>query len=248
VKISLITATYNRADTIIDSLKSVDRQSYANYEHLIQDGGSKDDTLDVIQRHPNERRDVISEPDDGIYDALNKAFERSNGEIIGLLHSDDFLASDQVLSQVAEAFADPEIWAVYGDLHYVAKDRPDRIVRNWVSGEFIPKRLNNGWMPPHPALFLRRHVIETHGGYDTSFSIAADYDAILRYFGQPGCKAVYIPEVFVKMRVGGESNRSLKQIFRKMHEDYRALKKNKRAWMRALFFKNFGKLGQFVMT
>ncbi|MCT4654328.1 MAG: glycosyltransferase [Cohaesibacter sp.] len=245
MKISIISATFNREETIKSSIASLQNQSYGDYEHIIQDGGSSDGTLDIIRSLSDERTFLLSEKDAGIYDALNKALLRASGDVVGLLHSDDIFASDQVLEQVAKAFEDPDVDAVYGDLQYVSKDDTERVIRNWVSGTFSREKLAKGWMPPHPALFLRRSLIDDLGAYDTSFQIAADYDTILRYFSQPDFKAIYIPHVFVKMRVGGESNRSVGRILRKSYEDYLALKANGIGGLYALFFKNFSKIGQF---
>jgi len=188
---------------------------------------------------------LVSEPDNGIYDALNKGLARASGEIVGVMHSDDFFADEQVLAHVAAAFADPSVDAVYGDLDYVAKADTGRVIRHWQSGEYSAARLAWGWMPPHPALFLRRTVIEQWGGYDTRFRIAADYDAILRYFGKGNIRAAYIPRVLVKMRLGGESNRSLARIWRKSYEDYQALRRNGVGGLGALAWKNLSKLRQF---
>ena len=190
---------------------------------------------------------VISEPDKGIYDALNKGIARSTGDVIGLIHSDDFFADEKVLERVAAAFSDPDIDAVYGDLEYVAAADPTRVVRRWRAGNFTPRKLAWGWMPPHPTLFMRRRVFEAHGAYDASYHIAADYDAILRWFGQGGIRTAYIPEVLVKMRLGGKSNRSLRSIFRKSLEDYRALRSNKVGGIGALAAKNLSKLPQFFL-
>ncbi len=245
MKISVITATFNREETVADAIESLRAQTFEDYEHLVQDGGSTDRTVSIVQEMSDDRTHLISERDSGIYDALNRATARATGDVIGLLHSDDFFASDSVLEQVAAAFADPDVDAVYGDLHYVSKDDTDKIVRNWVSGTFSAAVLKTGWMPPHPALFLRRSVIERRGAYDTSFSIAADYDSILRYFSEPGFTAIYVPEVFVKMRVGGESNRSIERILLKTREDYRALRKNGIGGVGALARKNLSKVGQF---
>ena len=187
----------------------------------------------------------MSEPDKGIYDALNKGLVRATGDVVGLMHSDDFFADDHVLKRVAETFADPLVDAAYGDLDYVAKDDTSRIIRRWRSGEYNAAKLARGWMPPHPTLYLRRSVIERLGGYDTRYKIAADYDAILRYFGQGQIRAVYIPHVLVKMRVGGESNRSLAKIWLKTREDYSALRRNGVGGVGAIAWKNLRKLDQF---
>ena len=212
---------------------------------MVIDGASTDGTLRVLQECLNAHTVWLSEPDNGIYDALNKGLARATGDVIGLMHSDDFFADARVLERVAAAFADPLVDAAYGDLDYVAKDDTSRIIRRWRSGDYTAAKLARGWMPPHPTLYLRRSVIERWGGYDTRYKIAADYDAILRYFGQGQIRAAYIPHVLVKMRVGGESNRSLAKIWLKTREDYSALRRNGVGGVGALAWKNLGKLGQF---
>ena len=236
---------YNRADSIAQAVRSVQSQSWPNVEHVVIDGASTDGTLRALQACLNARTVWFSEPDKGIYDALNKGLARATGDVIGLMHSDDFFADDQVLERVAEAFADPLVDATYGDLDYVAKDDTSRIIRRWRAGEYNAGKLARGWMPPHPTLYLRRSVIERWGDYDTRYKIAADYDAILRYFGQGRIRAAYIPHVLVKMRVGGESNRSMTKIWLKTREDYSALRRNGVGGVGALAWKNLGKLGQF---
>ena len=211
----------------------------------MQDGGSTDGTLALLAARPDARRHVESRRDGGIYEALNRAFARSSGEIVGVLHSDDFFASPDILARVSDAFAKTGADAIYGDLDYVAAGDTSRVVRHWKSGAFDSDRLRRGWMPPHPALFLRRDVIERLGGYDTSFRIAADYDAILRYFSDEEVRVSYLSGVMVKMRLGGESNRSLERILRKSREDYRALRRNDIGGLSALFLKNIQKVPQF---
>lgn len=247
MKFSIITAVRNREATLGQALDSLEGQSLRNYEHIVQDGGSTDGTLALLEARPDPRRWLVSARDKGIYDALNKALTRATGDVIGLLHSDDFLAHPEVLARVAAQFKETGADAVYGDLDYVSASDPSRIIRHWKSGEYHPGKLKRGWMPPHPALFLRREVITKWGGYDTSYRIAADYDSVLRYFGKGNISAVWLPEVLVKMRVGGESNRSLEHIWRKSREDYRALRTNGVGGIGALAWKNFGKLGQFVV-
>jgi glycosyltransferase len=215
-------------------------------EHVIIDGGSTDGTLAVIRSCADPRAVIVSERDEGIYDALNKGLARARGEVVGVLHSDDVFAGPDVLACVALAFADPRIDAVYGDLDYVRRDDPHRIVRKWRSGPFTPENLHLGWMPPHPALFLRRDVIDRLGGYDTSLRIAGDYDAILRYFSSDGFQASYVPKVLVRMRLGGESNGSFGRVLRKSKEDYRAIRRNGVGGLHTLAFKNLRKVGQFL--
>jgi len=170
LKITIVTAVFNRAATVGEALASVRSQSWPEVEHVVIDGGSTDGTVPILQRHRNQLAVLVSEPDQGIYDALNKGLERATGDVIGLMHSDDFFADDRVLERVAAAFADPLVDAVYGDLDYVAKDDTSRIVRRWRSSAYLPSNLARGWMPPHPTLYLRRSVIERWGGFDTPLS------------------------------------------------------------------------------
>jgi len=245
---SIVTVVWNRVATIGDALDSLGSQTHGNYEHIVQDGGSTDGTAELIRHRAqeDERIKLVSERDRGIYDALNRALARAEGEVIGLLHSDDFLAHPRVLESVARRFCESGADAVYGNLDYVAASDPKRIIRHWRAGHFSQARLSRGWMPPHPSLFLRRAVIERWGGYDTSFRVAADYDAVLRYFGRGQLSTAWLPEVLVKMRLGGASNRSLAHVWRKSAEDYRALRKNGVGGLGALAWKNVSKLHQFV--
>ena len=246
MKISVITAVFNRRDTVADAIQSIQKQTYDNVEHLVQDGGSQDGTLEVLQDFASTNTQLVSAPDSGIYDAINKGIERATGDVVGLMHSDDFFASDSVLEKVAAAFQDPNVDGVYGDLQYVSAKDPDKIVRHWKSTHYDPDLLKRGWMPPHPTLYLRADVFERFGLYDTSYRIAADYDAILRYLVRGQIKLAYIPEVLVKMRVGGVSNRSLRHITQKSREDYRAIRANEIGGIGTLAMKNFSKFGQFV--
>lgn len=246
MQISIVTAVFNRAGTIADALRSVETQSYQNVEHIIQDGGSGDGTLDIIRQFGTSPALLVSEPDGGIYDAINKGISRASGDIIGLMHSDDFFADDLVLERVAEAFRDHEVDGVYGDLDYVSASNTDKIVRRWRSGPYRADLLKRGWMPPHPTLYLRREVFDRWGLYDTSMRIAADYEAMLRYLVKGDIRLVYIPEVLVKMRVGGESNRSLSRILQKSREDYTALQRHGVGGINTLLAKNFSKLEQFL--
>ena len=245
MKISVVTAVWNRAATVGGAIDSVAGQTHPHIEHLVIDGASTDGTIAEVEARRSSGMVVVSEPDRGIYDALNKGLARSTGEVVGLLHSDDFFADERVIERIAAAFADPAIDAVYGDLDYVSATDPARIIRHWRAGEATPAKLRRGWMPPHPTLFVRRHVFETHGAYDTQYRIAADYDAVLRWFGKAGITSAYIPEVLVKMRVGGESNASLAKILRKSREDYRALRSNRVGGLATLIAKNLSKLPQF---
>lgn len=247
LRVSIITAVFNAEATIGAAIRSVAAQSHPAIEHLVIDGMSTDGTGAEIARARHPGLVHLRGPDGGIYDAINKGIAQSSGEVIGLVHGDDMLAHPQVVADVAAAFTDPGVDAVYGDLDYVARGDPGRVLRHWRAGPFAPQRLRRGWMPPHPTLFLRRRVFDAFGPYDTRYRIAADYDAVLRYFGAGGIRAVYLPQVLVKMRTGGESNRSLGRILRKSREDYRAIRRNGVGGFGTLAAKNLSKLPQFVL-
>jgi len=243
--ISVITVTRNCADVVCDCLDSAAGQSWRNVDHVVIDGASKDGTLELLQSRLDALSVLVSEPDHGIYDALNKGLRHATGDVIGFLHADDVYASPDTLSRVAQAFADPAVGAVYGDLKYVWSDRPDKVVRHWRSRPFTPDLLRRGWMPPHPTLYVRREWYERVGGFDTRYRISADYDHILRLFSQPDLNPVYIPEVLVHMRTGGASNRSLGAMVAKSREDLDILRRHRVGGLGTLALKNLGKLGQF---
>lgn len=246
MKISVVTAVYNRARTIGCSIDSTLSQEGVELELVIQDGESQDETLPVIGSRDDPRIALESCPDEGIYDAINRGISRARGEVIGLMHSDDFFAAPDVLARVACRMRDPNVDGVYGDLDYVSAVEITRVIRRWRSGDYHPDKLNRGWMPPHPTLYLRREVFDRWGLYDTTFRIAADYEAMLRYLIRGQIRLAYIPEVLVKMRVGGESNRSLEQIIRKSREDYRAMRLHGVGGIGTLAAKNIRKIGQFL--
>jgi glycosyltransferase len=245
MKITVVTAVLNRSDTIAHTISSVQEQTHKDVEHIIQDGQSTDGTLDEIRSQLNDQVLLVSEPDSGIYDGINKGIARATGDIVGLLHSDDFFGGPATLEKIAAAFDQKDVDGVYGDLQYVSASDPKRVIRYWRSGEFDRGKLARGWMPPHPTLYLRREVIEEWGAYDTSYRIAADYDAILRWLGKGRISLAYVPEVLVNMRVGGDSNRSLSHIIRKSREDFRAIRRNRIGGLTTLVLKNASKVGQF---
>lgn len=246
MKISIITVVYNRVSTIGQAIRSVQSQSYSNLEHIIQDGGSTDGTLGIIHDLGNASTCFVSEPDEGIYDAINRGISRSTGDIIGLMHSDDFFADDHVIEHVASVMQDSTVDGVYGDLQYVAVDDPSRIIRHWRAGPFTKALLRKGWMPPHPTLYLRREVFDNWGIYDKDMRIAADYDAMLRYLNKGNIRLEYIPKVLVKMRVGGESNQSIDRIIKKSREDFTAIRRNNVGGIGTLILKNLTKIPQFI--
>jgi glycosyltransferase involved in cell wall biosynthesis len=245
LKVTVITAVFNNKDTISDALDSLLAQTHPDIEMIVIDGASTDGTLEVFRSYQDRLSVLVSEPDLGIYDALNKGLLRTAGDVVGFLHSDDLLADTETLSTIAAAFADPDVDAVYGDLVYVRKDNCDQVIRYWQAGSFSRRKLAWGWMPPHPTLYLRRQVYERFGLFDTGYRIAADYDFMLRVLGS-GIRVEYLPKVLVKMRVGGASNRSVANVLQKSREDYLALRKNRIGGIGALIWKNLSKLPQFI--
>jgi glycosyltransferase len=245
-QVSVITATRNCADTIGDCLASVAGQSHGAREHIVVDGASTDGTVAALERHRRALSYFVSEPDTGIYDALNKGVAQARGDVMGFLHADDVYADNGTLARIAAAFSDPRVDAVFGDLVYVTRDHTARVVRYWRAGEYDSKQLKFGWMPPHPTLYVRRRVYQEIGSFNTTFRIAADYDFMLRLLKSMRGRAVYIPEVLVRMRVGGASNRSIGSILKKSAEDYRALKANGVGGAGALALKNLSKISQFL--
>ena len=246
IKVSIVTVVRNRANIIAHAISSVKAQNYPLIEHVIIDGASTDGTLDVIQGMISPKTIFVSEPDQGIYDALNKGISYSTGDVIGVLHSDDYFSDDFVISEVAKQFEDPSVDIVYGDLDYVSKTVSGKIIRHWEAGKFSDLKLSWGWMPPHPTVFIRRSILDIYGLYDINYKISGDYDFLLRYFRASGTKSIYLQRVLVKMRFGGESNKSLDQILRKMNEDYHALCRNKVGGIGALLWKNISKIPQYL--
>ncbi|BAL97476.1 glycosyltransferase family 2 protein [Rubrivivax gelatinosus] len=249
VSISVITATWNCANTLTDCLQSVADQDYKNREHIIVDGASTDGTIELINSRINQISMFMSEPDTGIYDALNKGLRLANGDIVGFLHADDIFAHRSVLSRVSEAFRDDRVCAVYGDLEYVQQGDLTKVVRRWQSREFRQRDLKWGWMPAHPTLYVRREWYSRIDGFDSSYRISADYFSVLKLFTQPDFHAEYIPDVLVKMRLGGASNKSLRAIARKTREDWRALRScniGRVGAACAITWKNLSKLPQFL--
>lgn len=245
MKVSIITATYNSSKTICDTLTSLNAQTYSDIEYIIIDGASSDDTIAVIEENCTRVATIISEPDEGIYDALNKGIRAATGDLVGFLHSDDLFAYPDAIKELVETLQRENTQSVYADLEYVSRDDTSKIIRKWKSGEFKQQKLRNGWMPPHPTFFMKRELYIQHGTFDLSLNIAADYDSLLRYLWSKNVTASYLPKVVTKMRVGGASNRSLKNIIEKTKEDIQALKNNRVFWPSALLMKNLSKFPQF---
>lgn len=293
MKVSVITAVFNNRRYIGACIQSVLSQTYKDIEHIIIDGGSTDGTLDVIKAgkrseaigdgqkvmprpspltpHLSPITRLISEPDDGIYDALNKGIAVATGDVIGFLHADDVYAHNRVVETVARAIKEHGAESCYGDLEYVrdsgqADNRGEgsgvrgegptqnsklithnfEVVRYWKSGPFERGLFRKGWMPPHPTFFVRTGVYNRFGKFNTEFRIAADYELMLRFLWKGNISVCYIPEVLIRMSIGGTSNGSIRNVLRKSVEDYRAMRMHGAGGLTTLLRKNISKLPQFL--
>lgn len=227
MKISIITVTYNSAKFINDCLKSVKTQNYNNIEHIVIDGNSTDETLPLLYSKRDQIKELISEPDKGVYDAMNKGIKIATGEVIGFLNSDDFYANNRIISKVASVFNNnSSIDACYADLVYTQQMDTSKTVRYWRSGKFIPNSFSKGWAPPHPTFFARRSIYERFGLFNLNYRFAADNELMMRFMEVYKIKTNYIPEVWVKMRLGGTTNKNFKNIFFGNLEILKALRKN----------------------
>lgn len=247
MKVSIITVCYNSEVTIDETINSVINQTYNNLEYIIIDGNSEDTTVSIINKYKNKIDKIISESDKGIYYAMNKGIKLATGDVIGFLHSDDLYFDSYSVVDVVSYFRDNKFDGVYGDLQYVYKENTNKVIRLWKSHIFQPKLLKMGWMPPHPTLFLKKNVYKKHGNFDTFYRISADYDFILRILRDKNLKFGYLPKIITKMRVGGASNRSLKNIIQKTTEDYKAVCSNNIGGWFSIVLKNFSKIKQFLI-
>jgi glycosyltransferase involved in cell wall biosynthesis len=226
MKVSVITACYNSARTIADTLRSVSSQRYRAIEHIVVDGGSTDGTLEIIAARRASIAALIPGPDRGIYDALNKGLAAATGDVVGFLHADDVYAADDVIGRVVQDFAVHAVDAVYGNVAFVRADDLERVVRVYRSQHFRPSRIAWGWMPAHPALFLSRKVFERFGDFKTDYAIAADFEFVARTFSSPGFSYRYLPKVLVKMRMGGISTKGWRSTVTLNREVLRACREN----------------------
>lgn len=248
MKISIITVSFNSASTIEDTLKSVISQDYKNIEYIIIDGGSTDGTLDIIDQYKNNIKTIVSEPDKGIYDAMNKGIELSSGDVVGILNSDDIYENNKVLSLINDAFT-INVDAVYGDIEYVDRLNLKKRLRLWKAGEFKSNSFKWGWMPPHPGFFIKKSKYNEFGTYQLDLGSSADYELMLRMIAKRKIKLKYIPEIITKMRMGGVSNKSVKNRVQANKNDRLAWKVNdlKPFWF-TIWLKPVRKIGQFIRT
>lgn len=246
---SIITVSFNAVKTIGETIRSVLGQDYPNIEYIIIDGGSRDGTLQIIEGYRDKIHTVKSEPDEGIYDAMNKGIQLASGDIIGILNADDLYAHSGVISSVAKAFCDPSVQACYGDLLYFSDTKERATVRYWRAGGFTPGLFSRGWNPPHPTFFVQREVYERFGGFDTSYSMGNDVELMMRFLEKHRIQSRYIPELFVKMRLGGVSNRAFKNIILQNKNIIQAAKNQniKISTWTFVLGKIFNRLSQFII-
>ena len=227
-------------------MQSVESQDYPHIEHIVVDGHSKDETLEIIEQYPHTAT-LISEKDDGIYDAMNKGIRAATGDIIGILNSDDLYTDEHVISTVVKAFEDQSVQACYADLQYMDARNTARITRTWKAGEYRTGSFYWGWMAPHPGFFVRKAVYEKVGLYNTVMRSSADYEMMLRIFVKHNLHVIYIPRVFVKMRTGGISNASIKNRIRANNEDREAWRINGlKPYFFTVYLKPLRKIPQFL--
>jgi len=249
MRISVIMVTLNSAQHVETAIKSYVGQVYEDKELIVVDGRSYDGTMEILGRYSEYVDHIICEKDEGIYDAINKGLRLASGDVIGTLHSDDFYPDNVVLKKIAQEFQEThDLTVAYGDLQYVDKRALDNVKRYWVAS--LPGNINFGWMPPHPAMFIKSTWLEQYGGYDPSFKISADYRMCLDLFSEKDLKYSYVPSVLMKMRVGGVSNGSYKSFQKKYLEDMRALQSHKNKVFSpflTLIIKRLRKLRQFLL-
>ncbi|MES2377377.1 MAG: glycosyltransferase family 2 protein [Bacteroidota bacterium] len=245
LKISLITVTRNAQKTLSRCIESVVAQNYSNIEYIIIDGASTDDTLQIVSQYKQHIDFVISEPDTGIYDAMNKGIQLATGNILGILNADDFFAYKEILSDVAAAFLNKDMDVLYGNLNYINPN--ESIVRKWRSGAYRHGMFNRGWMPPHPTFYCKRGLFEKWGVYNLQYGTAADYELMLRFMHLHKASTFYLNKTMINMVIGGESNKSYFNRIKAWGNDYRAMRQNGvRFPLLCIIFKPIGKIFQYI--
>ena len=245
MKVSIVTVTFNSSNTIRTTLESVANQSWNDIEHIIIDGNSSDDTLSIAREFKHISK-IISEKDKGIYDAMNKGIQNASGEIIGFLNSDDWLANNLVVDEIARNFKETNIDAVYGDLEFVKNEDDNNPKRIWISEDYKDNSFSRGWVPPHPTFYAKLDLYKKYGAFDAKLKFAADFDIMCRLIAKEKIKTKYMPGIKIKMRLGGATTKNLKNIILGNIEIYNSLKRND-IKVNPLFFFNkiFSKLKQF---
>ncbi|GAB4205401.1 MAG: glycosyltransferase family 2 protein [Bacteroidia bacterium] len=245
--VSIITPVFNNEQTIRDCLYSLYRQTYLNTEHIIVDNCSTDNTLQIIEQIPFPNRTIISEKDNGLYDAINKGIKLAKGDIVGILHADDFYLHHQVIEKVVSLFHS-DYQGVYANLYYVNRENTSKIVRKWKAGKYQANDFLYGWMPPHPTCFVTKSVYEQYGLYRTDMGTAADYEWILRVMYKHCIPFAYLDDYIMAMRVGGMSNASVKNRIKANINDRKAWEVNQlKPYFFTLYLKPLRKIAQFLL-
>ena len=226
LKISIITVVWNNATTIKDAIDSVLSQTYENIQYIVVDGASSDGTVEIVQSYGNKITKFVSEKDNGLYDAMNKGISLATGDIVGVLNSDDVYFDKYVIENVLKRFEENDVDSVYGDLYYVEENDLNKVVRYWKSSDFKEGSFAKGWHPPHPTFFVKREVYEKYGLFDLEMKVSADFELMIRFLEKYKISTIYLPKVLVRMRTGGESNRSIKNIIAGNKSILRAFDKN----------------------
>jgi glycosyltransferase involved in cell wall biosynthesis len=243
--VSIITICYNRKATIAKAIGSVLNQDYPNIEYIVIDGNSTDGTKDIIETYSDKIATYISEPDNGMYDAINKGLHLATGHIVGLMHSDDEFYDTTTVSKIVDAFTNtPNADAIYGNGLYISNDAKEKVVRNRIGGAYDFEKLKSGWLPLHPTVYIKKSVIDKLGDYDLSFKIASDTEFLLRYLYKHKIKMTYLNVYIVKMRMGGLST-SYKRAFEVLYEDYRIYRYHHLSAVRTVFLKKLQAIVQY---
>ncbi|SFG92862.1 glycosyltransferase family 2 protein [Pedobacter insulae] len=247
MKISIITVVYNGKAFLEDCIKSVIEQTYPEIEYIVIDGGSKDGSLEVIEKYKAHIDHFVSEKDEGMYDALNKGIRIATGEVVGILNADDMLAAPDVIESIANCFTNEDPDALFGNLNYIDPINTSKIVRKWIAKPFTKSDIVLGWMPAHPTFYVKRSLFEELGYYSLNFDSAADYELMLRFLYKNHIKAVFLDKLIVRMRTGGMSNASMKHRYKALINDYKALKSNHIPFaFLTIILKKLSKIKQFI--
>ncbi len=255
MKVSIITLTSNSIKTVKKTINSIKKQDYQNIEKVWIDNCSNDGTFQYLKSKVDKQTILVSEKDNGIFDAFNKGVKLARGNIVGFLHSDDFLNKKDIISNIVKEFRDNDINLTYGNLDYI--DKNNKVRRKWIADHqtkkikdhrYFKKKINFGWMPPHPTTYFSRKFIKKIGKFNQQYRISSDYDFLIRALSNKKISAIYIPKTIVKMKLGGNSNKSIMNILIKMKEDYRIIKKNNLKGLSTLILKNFQKINQFFVS
>jgi glycosyltransferase len=253
MQVSLITCTNNSEKTIKDCCLSIFSQTYKDIEHIVVDKNSQDRTVSIIKQYGRKDLKIYQQKGSGIYGALNEGMKIANGNIIGILHSDDELIDNQVIKEITEKFFEENLDVLFSNIYYTKKNDANKIVRKWFSNlpegiqlnKDLNKKIKNGWMPPHTTLFIKKDLLREIGYYDESLKISSDYDFMIKLFRKDNLKIFFLNKVTVKMRFGGVSNKNIKNIFIKISEDLSIMKKYKFNVIKTILIKNLSKIKQF---